>query len=185
MIGARLTWACVMSRTHRWCLTARLRWSLAAHLLLQVVPHSTHALVTVRSEARCRIPCVPPEGRRWCEVSPRHVAKVSPHVCPAAVTRRHLKGCSTSSTVSMCFSPLAPGDIAVDLMTMMMMKVTVTVTMIMSRMMMMHACMHASEDPHDPEARRQGVTLWRLLVTLAWWWRQRHGGKVSRFGVFW
>ena len=26
-----------------------------------------------------------------------------------------------------------------------------------------------------PETRRQGVTLWRLVVTLAWWWRQRHG----------
>ena len=29
-----------------------------------------------------------------------------------------------------------------------------------------------------PETRRQGVTLWRLEVTQARWWRQRHGGLV-------
>ena len=43
------------------------------------------------------------------------------------------------------------------MMTIMMMKVMVTMMMIMSSMMMMMM----------PEARRQGVTLWRLLVTLA------------------
>ena len=54
------------------------------------------------------------------------------------------------------------------MMTIMTVKVTVTMVMMMSRMMMlMHARMHAlrsfSEDP---------------II-------QRHGGKVSRFGVFW
>ena len=48
------------------------------------------------------------------------------------------------------------------MMTIMMMKVMVTMMMIMSRMMMMMMMMMMM-----PEARRQGVTLWRLLVTLA------------------
>ena len=50
-------------------------------------------------------------------------------------------------------------------MTIMMTKVRVTMMMVM--MMMMHACLAMFfRGAHNSEARRQGVTLWRLVVTL-------------------
>ena len=48
-----------------------------------------------------------------------------------------------------------------------MLKVTVTMMMIMSRMVLIHALRSFSEGLHNPEARKQGVTHWRLVVTLA------------------
>ena len=50
------------------------------------------------------------------------------------------------------------------MMTIMMMKVMETMMMIMSRMMITRV---GPAMMMMPEARRQGVTLWRLLVTMA------------------
>ena len=85
--GMSLTWACVMSRTQPCCRSARLRWSLAGQVFLQVVPKPDD------EDRACR-PMVCGDLRQ------RKVAKMRLQLCTLDVRRWHMNALS--------WAPLTP-----------------------------------------------------------------------------